>query len=106
MPFRYLARRFPVAAKPLSFIAGVIQMILVAINIKNVASGNVVFAMGFTAFNTFYLQSVTRMWNEFSLAERICNALGSAAGVAIGIAVHHYLLAPRAITHLSTILGL
>jgi hypothetical protein len=105
MPFSHLAQRSSRASKRLSFIVGLIQMVLVAVNVKNMASGNVVYAMVFTVGNTLYMQYAVRTIIHSTFWERLVYALGSAAGVAIGIAVHFYLLRPHAFTQLATVVS-
>ena len=89
---RTLATRSRLASKRHSFLVGFIQMILVSINIKN---------MVFAFTNTLYLQYVARMYIHSTFWERISNAFGAAAGIAIGIAVHYYVLKPYALTQLA-----
>jgi hypothetical protein len=76
-------------------------MVLVAINIKNMASGHLVFSMIFTIGNTLYWQYVVRTTIHSTFWERLVYAFGSAAGVALGIVIHHVILAPYAFTKLA-----
>ena len=103
MPYSHLAPRSPHAGKRHSFLLGLGQMVLVSINWKCVANGNVVFSVIFTIVNTLYLQMMTRTYIHSTGWERIANALGAAFGVVAGIVIHYYILKPLAFTQLATL---
>lgn len=106
MPYSNLAPRSPHASKRLAFIFGLFQMVLLSSNIRNIANGHVVFGAIFAIVNTYVIVYGVKMSMHSTRWEVFCYAIGSGCGVSLGIMLHHYIVEPHAITHLSSIIGL
>jgi|GEM_PF-6885842 len=104
MSLSSIAQRSRLASKRHSFIVGFVQMILVSINWKSVANGNLILSIVFTLANTLYWQYVVRTAIHSTFWERLVYALGSAVGVPIGIAIHYFVLRHYALTQLATVI--
>lgn len=101
MPFSSLAPRSPRASKRRSLLVGLGQMLLMSINIRNVAQGHLVFLGGFTVINTYVWVYMVRTVIHASRWEKFFYALGSAVGAVLGVLASKYLLQPYAFTHLA-----
>jgi len=106
MPYSHLAQRSPRASKTRSFLTGVIQMALVSMNIRNMAEGHLVYLSISTVINTLVWVWIVRTTIHSTKREIWTYAVGSALGADLGVVLHHYVIQPHAITHLSTIFGL
>src|ERR1051325_3791996 len=106
MPYSHLAQRSPKASKTRSFLVGLGQMVLMSSNIRNIASGYIVFGSGLSFVNTYVWLYVVRSAIHATKGEKFFYAAGSACGVAGGIFFSHYVIEPHAFTHLSTFIGL
>jgi len=106
MPYQHLAQRSPRASKKRSFLIGLGQMVLMSINIRNMAEGNIVFLAAFTLLNTWVWVNIVRVVIHSTRWEVAAYMVGSAGGAVLGVVIHHYCIQPIAVTHLSASLGL
>lgn len=104
MPYSHLAQRSPRASKRRSFLAGLIQMFLMSVNIKNMANGHLVFIAGFTLVNTHVWIYMVRTVIHSTKWERFIYGVGSAAGAVLGVVIHFYYIKPYALTQLATVI--
>lgn len=95
-----IARRSPLASWRHSLLTGLGQCFLMAINIRNMASGHVIFLAGFTIVNTYVWVYMVRTVVHSSRREVFTYALGSAAGAVCGVLFSHYVVQRYAVTHL------
>lgn len=106
MPYSHLAKRSQHASKSLSFFYGILQMVLISSNFRNIANGHLVFAFAFTIINTYVIVYGARMIIHSKPWEIFCYAIGSAIGSVTGIVFHYYVIEPYAFTKLATLIGL
>jgi hypothetical protein len=96
-----LASRSPHASKRHSFLTGLIQMLLMSINIKNMANGHLVWLAGCTLINTHVWVYMVRTVIHSTRWERFIYGVGSATGAVLGVVVHFYCIKPYALTYLA-----
>lgn len=101
MPLSSLAQRSPNASKYRSFLIGLVQMCLMAINIKNMASGHLCFLTGFTLVNTWVWVYLVRTVVHSTKGEVAFYAVGSALGADVGVVFAHYVINSLAVTSLA-----
>ncbi len=99
--FSTIVLRSRVAGWKHSLLVGLGQMFLMAINIRNIASGHVVFLAGFTFINTYVWVYIVRTVVHSKRHEVFAYAVGSVAGAVSGVMASHYIVKPLAVTALA-----
>ena len=94
------------AGKRRSFAIGLGQMFLMAINVKNMANGHLIFLTGFTLLNTWVWVTVVRLAVHSTRWQVAFYAMGSALGADLGVMFAHYVIRQYAITSLAATIGL
>jgi uncharacterized membrane protein required for colicin V production len=98
MPYSHLAQRSPNASIQRSFVIGLIQMVLMCTNIRNMAGGHMVFAAFFTVINTYVWIYVVTTAIHSTRWERFSYAIGSAFGTVLGVLFSRFIIQPHTVT--------
>ena len=78
-------------------------MLLMSINIKNMANGHLIFLVVCTLVNTHVWVYMVRTVIHSTFWERMIYGVGSATGAVLGVVIHFYIIKPHALTQLATI---